>query len=354
MDFKNPLKGMSKTARYATIFGSLGVGGYMVYRHHSSTGSWNPFSKAAASTTSTGSATSIDPITGLAYSDDNAIDPITGQAYLAEATQYGSVAAAEASVTAYGQSTATGSGIGVNPASPQSTGTLNTPVGSNVYTSNAAWAQAVTAGLTDVGYDGPTVSEALGAYETGTPVTAAQAKIINTAIAEYGPAPVGNLQVILAPTTTPSPTTNMVDVPNLIGMAYENVAAAVTAKGLKFTGGQANKTGSIRYVITQTPVAGTSVNTGSTVTITTKYGTSTTPKPTPVFPPKPTPVTDPIFNATYTVKAGETLAKLAARYKITVEQLAHANGLGTGAGLRTGQTLKVPSPAPGGTPNPAK
>jgi len=61
----------------------------------------------------------------------------------------------------------------------------------------------------------------------------------------------------------------------------------------------------------------------------------------------------PIFNATYVVKPGDTLDKVAKKYRITREQLAHANGFGTGAGLKTGQRLKVPSPAGTGTPNKA-
>jgi LysM repeat protein len=52
----------------------------------------------------------------------------------------------------------------------------------------------------------------------------------------------------------------------------------------------------------------------------------------------------PIFSNSYTVKAGDTLDKLAAKFKVTRVELAHANGLGTGAGLRTGQILKVPGP----------
>lgn len=64
--------------------------------------------------------------------------------------------------------------------------------------------------------------------------------------------------------------------------------------------------------------------------------------------------------STYTVKAGDTLASIAARFGISVTQLAHANvyvsgelpgnkkvgqTLGTGAGLKTGQVLKVPKVA---------
>ena len=66
------------------------------------------------------------------------------------------------------------------------------------------------------------------------------------------------------------------------------------------------------------------------------------------------PVQPPIFNKTYIVKKGETLNSIAKQLGISRVDLAHANGLGTGAGLRTGQTLKVPSPAPGGTPNRAQ
>lgn len=66
--------------------------------------------------------------------------------------------------------------------------------------------------------------------------------------------------------------------------------------------------------------------------------------------PKPE---SPIFNGSYTVKKGETLEEVAKKFGITREELAHANGFGTGAGLRTGEKLKVPSPAPGGKPNKA-
>lgn len=52
----------------------------------------------------------------------------------------------------------------------------------------------------------------------------------------------------------------------------------------------------------------------------------------------------PIFSNTYTVKPGDTLDKLAAKFKVSRVELAHANGLGTGAGLKTGQELKVPGP----------
>ena len=82
-----------------------------------------------------------------------------------------------------------------------------------------------------------------------------------------------------------------------------------------------------------------------------------TPVPVKTVAPKPVapkPQQPPIFNKTYIVKKGETLNSIAKQLGISRVDLAHANGLGTGAGLRTGQTLKVPSPAPGGTPNKAQ
>jgi hypothetical protein len=201
MAFENPftaIKNMPKPARYAVLAGITGVTGYFIYQHHADTGSWNPWSQGSK-TTSGGQSADINPVTGLAYSQDSVIDPITGESYLSEAEQYGSVQAAEAAVSAYGLSTGTGSGIPVNPASPAPAGSPDTVVGGSVYTSDSAWAQAATAGLADIGYDGTAVAAALGAYLTGSPVTADQAKIINAAIAEYGKPPVGTYQIILIP-----------------------------------------------------------------------------------------------------------------------------------------------------------
>jgi LysM repeat protein len=95
-----------------------------------------------------------------------------------------------------------------------------------------------------------------------------------------------------------------------------------------------------------------------TVPVTVNNPTPAPPTTTPPVakPPTPRPVApfEPIFNSTYVVKKGQTLQQVATQFGLTREQLAHANGLGTGAGLRTGQVLKVPKPAPGGTPNKAQ
>ena len=111
------------------------------------------------------------------------------------------------------------------------------------------------------------------------------------------------------------------------------------------------------------PAASTTAPVPTTATTPPPAAVGTT-SPAPAPAPAPAPVTTapapvptaqvPIFNATYKVQVGETLDSLSAKFGISRVDLAHANGLGTGAGLRTGQTLKVPSPAPAGRPNPAQ
>lgn len=199
----NPFKGLPKPARYAVIIGALGIGGYFVYRHHQSTGSWNPWSSAPASTSATG----IDPVTNLPYAQDNVTDPATGETYLAEAQQYGSVAAAEAAVSAYGQSSPTGSGIGANPASGTTGSGGTTVVTSSTYTSNAAWSQAVQQGLEAISgstsYDGTDIGSALGAFLDRQALSPEQANLIQTALAEYGNPPVGTYTIIREPAKKP-------------------------------------------------------------------------------------------------------------------------------------------------------
>jgi hypothetical protein len=194
------VKSLPKPVIVGGIAITAGGSGIYLFIHHKKTGSW--FGSSTASTAST-AGSAIDPVTGLPTSQDNVIDPLTNMTYLAEATEYGSVTTAEASVSAYGQgSTATAA----YPASTPAAGS----VGSPTYTSDAAWAQAVQAGLSDISgssdYDGTDIGTALGAYLTMTPLTADQAKLIGVAIAEYGYPPSGQIQIITVPVTSPSST----------------------------------------------------------------------------------------------------------------------------------------------------
>jgi PASTA domain len=275
LDIPNPFEKLSKPQIYAVIGGSLLLGGYLEIKHHKSTGSWNPFGGSSSSSSASGSA--IDPVTNLPYSEDDTIDPITNLPYLQEAEQYGSVAAAEADVSSYGASSSTGSGVGVSPASGTgSDGTSTTATGAvtaNTYTSDAAWEQAAVAGLTDIGYDSQTVSNALGAYLTNTPVTAAQKVIIDAAIGEFGPSPTSH-QIILVSTTPPGKT--MVKVPSdLIGQEQEAAFGILSAAGLKPKTTTPAEKGKVLYVQTVNPAQGSSVTPGSTVTVSSKVKTTT-------------------------------------------------------------------------------
>jgi Fibronectin type III domain len=208
MPLDNPFKKLSKPQIYAVIGGSVLVGGIYEYQHHKSTGSWNPFS-SSASGTATGSA--IDPVTNLPVSEDDSIDPITNEPYLQEAEQYGSVAAAEAAVSAFGTTvnTGTGSSTAFGTQNDGSSTLAAGAVSSSTYTSNAAWSSAAVAGLADIGYSETDVATALGDYLSSTPVNATQANYIRAAISEFGNPPIGTFQIILTPVTPTGPTTGI-------------------------------------------------------------------------------------------------------------------------------------------------
>ncbi|HZQ36522.1 MAG TPA: LysM peptidoglycan-binding domain-containing protein [Dehalococcoidia bacterium] len=70
-----------------------------------------------------------------------------------------------------------------------------------------------------------------------------------------------------------------------------------------------------------------------------------TPAPTATAPPTPTAMARPTATpARYTVQSGDSLTRLAARFGISVAQLAAANGLPADARLQIGQTLTIPPP----------
>lgn len=169
-----------------------GAGGLAVvlylYKRSSGGGSSSPGSSA------------VDPVTGLPYSQDQQVDPATGMTYAAEAAEYGSVSAAEAAVSsgsAYGLSGGD-SGYAGTAGYPTENVTPGSSAGST-YATNAAWAQAVQAGLAGLGYDAQTVASALGLFLAGSPLSADQAQIIQAAEAEFGPPPQGTYSIIAEP-----------------------------------------------------------------------------------------------------------------------------------------------------------
>jgi len=172
------------------IAGGSALAIWFAWKQHQGSGSQSP--------------TALDPVTGLPYSQDSQTDPLTGMTYLAEAQQYGSVSAAEQAVAGEASvdfSSAAGSGGGGGGG--QSLVPASTVQGT-AYASNSAWAQAAQGGLTDIGYTSTDVAEALGAYLGSKPLTPAQAAIVQAAVAEYGPPPVGTFTITLAPATGPT------------------------------------------------------------------------------------------------------------------------------------------------------
>jgi hypothetical protein len=268
---ENPFKDLPKPVIIGGIAVTGGLTGFLLYRHHKSTGSWF----GSGTTSTAGGSSAIDTVTGLPTSEDNAIDPVTGLTYLAEATQYGSVATAEASVSAYGTSSATGTGTLVTPADGGSSGTTTLAPGavsSPTYTSDAAWAQAVQAGLSDVSgsteYDGTDIGTAIGDYLQNIPVTAAQKSVITTALAEYGNPPSGARQIITIPTATPGKT--MIKIPQLAGKT--TAEATTELETLNLNAANPKGTPQTNIVTSTTPAAGTSVTPKSLVNIHSKTG----------------------------------------------------------------------------------
>jgi LysM repeat protein len=71
-------------------------------------------------------------------------------------------------------------------------------------------------------------------------------------------------------------------------------------------------------------------------------------KPAPATPSRsePTPAAKPTSSFTYSVKAGDTLSEIAARYKTTVAKIASLNNIKNPNFIRVGQKLKIAGSAP--------
>src|SRR5487761_168045 len=193
------LKGLKTWQKVAIVAGGLGVAGFAIYDYKK-----NKTSATTAGNASASSAAMVtDPTTGQTYSA-TAEDPETGITYEQEIDMYGSVAAAEESLA--GGSNGFGlSSLPANNALVQETPfDVTTGTTAEGYSTNAAWAQAVETGLTQIGYSSTDVATALGYYFAGRALTSDQQTIIYDALAEYGPPPSGSYQVIAAPNTVSS------------------------------------------------------------------------------------------------------------------------------------------------------
>lgn len=247
------------------------------------------YKRASSGSSAAGASSSaIDPVTGLPYSEDSTVDPATGMTYLAEAQQYGSVAAAEAAVAGQYSATGQAAGAGVTSGFPTIYGGGSQPSG-NSYASNAQWSQAVTAGLVNLGYSATDVAAALGLYFQGMPLTSgadgvSYLSIIQAAVAEFGPPPVGTYPIVAPPTSgggvggtgspggggTPPPpvAAGNIAVPELVGERANFAIGRLDSLGLKWVSTTGSRDPKHTYdVASQSPAAGTKVAKGSTVSL---------------------------------------------------------------------------------------
>jgi hypothetical protein len=156
------------------VYGGIGVavvGGVLWWRNRSA-GSSTPSNATTAAT----NANLIDPATGIPYADETA-----------------------------GAIGSTGGYSGLGYGYPTSDITGSTLSSGTSFTTNAQWAQAVEAGLTGLGYDAQAVGSAIGKYLLSQPLTSDQVTIVQTAVAEYGPPPVGTFAIIAGGAAPPPP-----------------------------------------------------------------------------------------------------------------------------------------------------
>ncbi len=114
------------------------------------------------------------------------------------------------------------------------------------------------------------------------------------------------------------------------------VVVALTAVGNPFDAEPAPSGPAAAATVPPTAVA------SATAPSETPFATAT---PTPVATPPPTPAPTPRPTATpmrYTVQPGDSLTRLAARFGVSVAELAAANGLPANARLQIGQVLQIP------------
>lgn len=242
--------------------GGTGLAAFLWYRHKS-----NSAASSAAPTDT--SSTGYSPSTGYADaypadgtvgdpSDPYSTDPDSGMTY-------GDEGGSGFGDTGFG-------GIGNPFGLGAGTGTTGQP---GSFTSNAQWAQFAEQELSGV-IDEATLSAALGKYLTGQPMSSAQESLADQAIAIAGYPPVSGPSGFPPSMHTAPPTgqgsAGKATVPHVIGQPQEAAFALISEAGLKPKGSPTIK-GKTIYVTSQSPKAGTKVNKGSTVTVTSKART---------------------------------------------------------------------------------
>jgi PASTA domain len=259
---------LGSTNKATVIAGSFAVaamGGYVLYKYEKDKKS--AATKAAAASTTPGAQAS-----GYGY---NSAGYGYGAGYLGYGFGYstpGSVGEVpsewEYGYGEYGYgyyNTATGAYEG--PASGSGAPSTATP------TTNAEWGTVATSDLVGQGYNSQSVTAALGAYLAGATLTADQVTIVQAALALTGNPPVAGTNGYPpayhqnASTGQTTPSGSNVTVPNVVGKRQQDAVQTLEAAGLKSHTGTGFIQNQVNIVGSQTPGAGKSVPSGSTVDI---------------------------------------------------------------------------------------
>lgn len=149
------------------------------------------------------------------------------------------------------------------------------------FTSDAYWAQYCEQYMGSSGDD--SISQALGAYITGAQVTSDEVSIIEQAIAIAGFPPVAGTNGYPPSINTGGSGNGSggnVSVPDVVGMNVEQATSVLKGAGLKASG-PAGVKNVVHTVTAQNPAAGSSVPSGTVVTLSYKTTNETAPKPPP-------------------------------------------------------------------------
>jgi hypothetical protein len=228
---------------------------------------------AASGTAVTGTAGEIeDPTTGQYY-PDTSVDPATGLTYQQEITEYGSVSAAD---QASNNISAQGALQGVTPQEyVEQTGQYGTePSAGTPVSTNAQWMSEVESGLSQQGYSASDIGQGIAAYFAGKQLgTSADGTslytMMNLAVSEFGPPPVGTYPLLNGSGGSSLPGTGNVIVPDVIGRTDLSTAEGIIQDaGLTATPAGDSAAGNKGSVTATSPAAGSAVARGSNVTVT--------------------------------------------------------------------------------------
>lgn len=231
-----------------TVLGTAGVGIFLYVKHRNA---------KAALTTADGSTTdSTDTPTDTSSTDSG---------YIPYGYGYGPDGLGD-----YGSADGSGSYSDMGTGAGYYNAGTPTPVQvQSQATTNAQWVQAAISALTSQGYTATQVTAALGAYTTGSNLTADQVAIVNAAIGVEGYPPVagngGYPPNIKSQNSAQTGQTSNITVPNVVGKRADVAFAELRAHNLNPTpGGIA----AANIVTITNPPAGASVAPKSKITVT--------------------------------------------------------------------------------------